>query len=80
MQVDFHHPWTVPGLLTCLRISSCALNRHSSSIARNVPISFTSLGITLVVLPPWKEVMEKTDGLNGLLFRLTICCKAMIKM
>ena len=45
-------------------------------MALKVPISFTSLGITLVVLPPWKEVMDNTDGLNGLLFLLTICCKA----
>ena len=43
-------------------------------MVRKVPISFTSEGITLVVLPPWKLHMDKTEGVNGLLLRLTICC------
>ena len=79
MQVNFAtHGMNQVGC-TVFVISSCALNRHSSSIALNVPISFTSFGITLVVLPPLKEVIERTDGLNGLLFRLTNCCKAIIR-
>src|SRR5205809_8105806 len=60
----------------CLRIRTCAFFHQSSSIARNVPINFTSDGITLVVWPPWNEQIESTDGLNGLLFLLTICCSA----
>ena len=37
---------------------------------------FTSEGITLVVKPPWNELMESTEGEKGFLFRLIICCRA----
>ena len=47
-------------------------------MALNVPISFTSEGITLVVFPPCTEHIESTDGETGFLLREIICCKLII--
>ena len=48
-------------------------------MALKVPISFTSEGMMLVVLPPLTAVMDNTEGLKGLLFLLIICCSDTIK-
>ena len=44
-------------------------------MALKVPISFTSSGITFVVVPPLIEVIERTEGSNGFLLRLITCCR-----